>query len=55
MYVIMPEDDADSLFWLTVRMPPDTDSPEVTAVSAEVPSFRFQVMVSPEEPSAMLV
>ena len=55
MYVIMPEDDADSLFWLTVRMPPDTDSPEVTAVSADVPSFRFHVMVSPEEPSAMLV
>jgi hypothetical protein len=53
--VIIPEVDADSLFWLTVRMPPDTDSPDVTAVSADVPSFRFHVIVRPLDPSAMLV
>ena len=55
MYVIIPEEEADSLFWLTVRIPPDTDSPELSAVSAAVPSLRFHWIVKPEEPSGMLV
>ena len=47
----MPEEDDASLFWLTVRMPPETDSPEVRLVSAEMPSLRFHVMVRPEASS----
>ena len=51
----MPELDAESLFCFTVRMPPETVSPVVRAVSALVPSFRFHVIVRPVEPSGMLL
>ena len=51
----MPEAAADSLFSLTVKIPPDTDSPDASADSAPAPSLRFHVMVNPVEPSATLV
>jgi hypothetical protein len=51
----MPEPEAASLFWLTVRIPAEAVSPVVRAVSALAPSFRFHKMVRPVASKAMEV